>query len=179
MSKSLEFPLFARRLWIWGIFRMYAVIKTGGKQYRVSKGATLKVEKIEADEGSTIEFDQVLMVSDGKNVSIGTPVIDGSVVTAKVVGQGKSRKVEVIKFKRRKNYKRNVGHRQMFTEVEITGITAGKGKSAAAEKPAASATKKAASKPAAKKATSKKTTAKKAVAKKAPAKKAASKKSAE
>ncbi len=154
---------------------MYAVIKTGGKQYRVSKGATLKVEKIDADEGATVKFDQVLMLSDGKNVSIGTPLVDGSQVTAKVLAQGKSRKIEVIKFKRRKNYKRNVGHRQMYTEVEITGITAGKAKAAksseAAEKPAA---KKATSK-----VTSKKTTTKKATVKKAPAKKAASKKSAE
>ena len=154
---------------------MYAVIKTGGKQYRVSKGATRKVEKIDAVEGATVKFDQVLMLSDGKNVSIGTPLLDGSQVTAKVLAQGKGRKIEVIKFKRRKNYKRNVGHRQMYTEIEITGITAGKAKAAksseAAEKPAA--------KTATSKATSKKTTPKKATVKKAPAKKAASKKSAE
>ena len=164
---------------------MYAVIKTGGKQYRVSKGATLKVEKIDAEEGATIKFDQVLMLSDGKNVSIGTPLLDGSQVTAKVLSQGKGRKIEVIKFKRRKNYKRNVGHRQMYTEVEITGITAGKPKAAksseAAAKPAAkeAAEVKPVAKKAASKATSKKTTTKKATAKKAPAKKAASKKSAE
>lgn len=104
---------------------MYAVIATGGKQYRVSEGAVLRVEKLDADEGASIEFDRVLLVGNGDSVSIGKPFVDGSKVQATVMSQGKARKVEVLKFRRRKNYRRTKGHRQNFTQVKITGIVAG------------------------------------------------------
>lgn len=104
---------------------MYAVIKTGGKQYRVSEGDILRVEKLDAEQGAAIEFDQVLLVSDGDDVKIGAPVLDGSKVIAEVVETGKGDKVRIVKFKRRQNYRRMKGHRQPYTEVKITGISAG------------------------------------------------------
>ena len=103
---------------------MYAVFKTGGKQYRASTGDVIKVEKIEAEKGATVELDQVLMVGEGEDVKIGTPFLDGGKVTALVVDQGRRDKIKVIKFKRRKNYRRQMGHRQYFTQIEITGIDA-------------------------------------------------------
>jgi len=103
---------------------MHAVIKTGGKQYRVAKGDKLRVEKLVADEGSTVEFDQVLMVSDGDNVKIGTPVLEGGKVTATVKTHGRADKIEIVKFRRRKHYRKQAGHRQHYTEVEITEISA-------------------------------------------------------
>ena len=103
---------------------MYAVFKTGGKQYRASTGDLLKVEKIEAEKGATIELDQVLMVGEGGEVKVGTPFLKGGKVTATVVDQGRRDKINVIKFKRRKNYRRKMGHRQYFTQIEITGIDA-------------------------------------------------------
>jgi large subunit ribosomal protein L21 len=106
-----------------GVSDMYAVIKTGGKQYRVSQGDTLKVEKLDAGEGDSVEFDQVLMVGEGEDVKIGTPYVEGSRVTATVKAQGRGKKVEIIKFRRRKHHMRRMGHRQDFTEVEITGIS--------------------------------------------------------
>lgn len=103
---------------------MYAVFLTGGKQYRVSEGDTVKVEKVRAEAGETVEFDKVLMIGKGgDDVSVGSPYIDGGKVTAKVADQGRHRKIEVIKFKRRQNYLRHYGHRQHFTELEITGIS--------------------------------------------------------
>ncbi len=102
---------------------MYAVIKTGGKQYRVSQGETLKVEKLDAGEGDSVEFDQVLMVGEGEDVKIGTPYVDGSRVTARVKTHGRGKKVDIIKFRRRKHHMKRMGHRQDFTEVEITGIS--------------------------------------------------------
>lgn len=102
---------------------MYAVIKTGGKQYRVAQGDTLKVEKLDAGEGESVEFDQVLMVGEGKDVKIGTPYIDGSRVTATVKGHGRGDKVDIIKFRRRKHHMKRAGHRQDYTELEITGIS--------------------------------------------------------
>ena len=165
---------------------MYAVFRSGGKQYRATKGDVLRLEKIEADEGATIQFDEVLLVGEGSDVKVGSPLLSGSTVSATVVRQGKSRKVPVVKFKRRKNYLRQGNHRQFFTEVEITAIGASSAKKAApkadtaekvaekvAEKPAAK--KAATKKPAAKKAAAKKTSTKKATAKK-PAKKKAAKK---
>jgi large subunit ribosomal protein L21 len=104
---------------------MYAVIATGGKQYRVHEGAVLRVEKLEAEEGASVEFDRVLLVGDGDQVSVGTPFLEGGKVQATVMAQGKARKVEVLKFRRRKNYRRTKGHRQPFTQVKITGIVAG------------------------------------------------------
>jgi large subunit ribosomal protein L21 len=103
---------------------MYAVFKTGGKQYRASTGDVIKVEKIEAEKGATVELDQVLMVGEGEDVKIGTPFLEGGKVTATVVDQGRGDKIKVIKFKRRKNYRRLMGHRQYFTQIEITGIDA-------------------------------------------------------
>jgi len=103
---------------------MYAVFKTGGKQYRASTGDVIKVEKIEAEKGATIELDQVLMVGEGEDVKVGTPFLEGGKVTATVLDQGRGGKIKVIKFKRRKNYRRQMGHRQYFTQLEITGIDA-------------------------------------------------------
>ena len=102
---------------------MYAVFKTGGKQYRAAKGDKLKVEKLDAAEGDSIEFDEVLLVGEGESVKVGTPLVDGGKVEAKVLVQAKDKKVDVIKFRRRQNYRRTHGHRQEFSLVEITGIS--------------------------------------------------------
>ncbi len=158
---------------------MYAVFRSGGKQYRAAKGDVLRVEKIDGDEGATVNFDEVLLVGEGSDIKVGTPTVAGSSVSAKVVRQGKSRKVPVVKFKRRQNYLRQGSHRQFFTEVEITGIKAAGAKKAAPAKEEAAdkaAEKKAAEKTAAKKPAKKK--AAKKVAKKAPAKKTTTKKAA-
>lgn len=103
---------------------MYAVIVTGGKQYKVREGERLRVEKLPATAGETVEFDHVLMVSDGKGVQVGKPYLDGGRVSATVNAHGRGNKIDVIKFKRRKNYLRRMGHRQGYTEVTITGIAA-------------------------------------------------------
>jgi large subunit ribosomal protein L21 len=113
---------------------MYAVFKTGGKQYRAAKGDKLKIEKLDAAEGDSVEFDEVLLVGEGDAVKVGTPVVSGSKVKAKVLVQAKDKKVDVIKFHRRKNYRRTHGHRQHFSLVEITGITGGATKKKAATK---------------------------------------------
>ncbi len=105
--------------------KMYAVIQTGGKQHRVAEGDTLKVEKLEAETGSTVEFDKVLMVADGDEVKIGTPYLDGGKVTAEVQALGRAKKVHILKFRRRKHYLKRQGHRQWYTQVKITGISAG------------------------------------------------------
>ncbi len=158
---------------------MYAVFRSGGKQYRASKGEVVKLEKLDADEGASVKFDEVLLVGEGSKIKVGSPLLAGSSVSAKVLRQGKSNKVSVVKFRRRKNYLRQHTHRQFFTEVEITGIT-GAGKAAAAPKEDAAAKpaakKPAAKKPAAKKAAAKKPSTKKTVAKKPAKKKAAKKK---
>jgi large subunit ribosomal protein L21 len=158
---------------------MYAVFRSGGKQYRAAEGDVLRLEKIEADEGATIKFDEVLLVGEGSDIKVGHPLLSGGTVSGKVVRQGKSRKVPVVKFKRRKNYLRQGSHRQFFTEVEITGITGGSAGKAAPKPPSGDEKKAAAAddKPAAKKATKKKA-AKKPATKKAAAKKTASKKPA-
>ncbi len=164
---------------------MYAVFRSGGKQYRAAKGDVLRLEKIEADEGASVQFDDVLLIGEGSDIKVGNPVLTGSSVSAKVLRQGKSKKVPVVKFKRRQNYLRQGTHRQFFTEVEITAISASGAKKAApadAEKPAAkkaATKKKAAKKPAAKKAATKKPAAKKKAAKKPAAKKKAAKKASE
>ena len=103
---------------------MYAVIKTGGKQYRVEEGDLLKVEKIESATGEAVEFDQVLLVADGDKVTVGQPLVDGAKVTAEVVEQGRHKKIRIVKFRRRKHHRKQQGHRQWFTEVKITGIKA-------------------------------------------------------
>ena len=101
---------------------MYAIFKSGGKQHRVAQGETLKLEKIEAATGATIEFDEVLLVGEGADVKIGAPLVAGAKVTAEIVSQGRHDKVTIIKFKRRKHHMKRAGHRQWFTEVKITGI---------------------------------------------------------
>lgn len=153
---------------------MYAVFRTGGKQYRASKGERLKLEKIDAEEGANVSFDEVLLVGEGSDVKVGTPLIAGMAVDAKVLQQGKSKKVNVVKFRRRQNYLRKHTHRQFFTEVEIVDIRSG----GAAKAPAKSAdSAEAPSKKAVtKKAAAKKTSTKKAAEKKPAAKKTAKKK---
>ncbi len=101
---------------------MYAVVKTGGKQYRVAQGQYLKVEQLEGNEGDTIELDQVLMIADGDKLKIGSPVIDGGKVTATIKSHGRHKKVEIMKFRRRKHHQKRTGHRQYYTEIEVTGI---------------------------------------------------------
>lgn len=104
---------------------MYAVIQTGGKQYRVAEGDTLRVEKLAADTGAAIELDQVLMVAEGDDVKVGRPYVEGGKVTATVKAHGRSKKVKIVKFKRRKQYLKRQGHRQWYTELEVTGIRVG------------------------------------------------------
>ena len=103
---------------------MYAVIKSGGKQYRVQEGQTLKLEKLEVATGDSLDFDQVLLVADGEDVKVGAPLVDGAKVSAEVVSHGRGEKVRIIKFRRRKHSMRRQGHRQWYTEVKITGISA-------------------------------------------------------
>jgi large subunit ribosomal protein L21 len=104
---------------------MYAVIQTGGKQYRVAQGDTLRVEKLAADTGSAVELDKVLVVGEGEEVKIGTPFVEGGKVTATVKSHGRGKKVKIVKFKRRKHHLKRQGHRQWYTELEVTGISAG------------------------------------------------------
>ncbi|MEO6823320.1 MAG: 50S ribosomal protein L21 [Nitrosospira sp.] len=103
---------------------MYAIIKTGGKQYRVEAGLKLKIEQIPADIGSEFLIDQVLMIADGENVSMGQPMLSGASVKATVLGQGRHDKVRIFKMRRRKHYQKHQGHRQNYTEIQITGISA-------------------------------------------------------
>ena len=102
---------------------MYAVIRTGGKQYRVSEGDRLRVEKLAGEVGSTLVINDVLMVG-GETVAIGKPVVAGATVTATITGQDRAKKIIVFKFRRRKNYRRKNGHRQPYTELKITGVSA-------------------------------------------------------
>jgi len=180
---------------------MYAVIKTGGKQYRVTPGDVLKVETIDAAVGASFDFEQVLMIADGDKITVGTPTIASAKVAAEVIAHGRAKKVEIVKFRRRKHHQKRTGHRQNFTQIQIQNIN-GKGapakkavpaKAAAKKDDSAEATtakkaapkktaekkaepKKAAAKPAAKKATENKTAEKKPAAKKAAPKKPAAKK---
>ncbi|MBO7380472.1 MAG: 50S ribosomal protein L21 [Neisseriaceae bacterium] len=101
---------------------MYAVIKTGGKQYKVSVGDKLKVEQIPADIDSTIELSEVLMIADGDAVKVGTPLVEGAKVTATVVAHGRGEKIRIFKMRRRKHYQKHQGHRQNFTEIRIDAI---------------------------------------------------------
>jgi len=101
---------------------MYAVVKTGGKQYKVAEGQYLKVEKLEGNEGDTIELDQVLMIADGDKLKIGSPMLDGGKVTATIKSHGRHKKVEIMKFRRRKHHQKRTGHRQYYTEIEVTAI---------------------------------------------------------
>ena len=101
---------------------MYAVFRTGGKQYRATPGQRVRVEKLEAAVGDPVEFDQVLMVGEGAAVTVGKPLVAGGKVTAKVIAQERADKITIIKFRRRKHYQRKHGHQQRYTEVEITSI---------------------------------------------------------
>ncbi|WP_417348455.1 50S ribosomal protein L21 [Ferrimonas sp.] len=103
---------------------MYAVFQSGGKQHRVSEGQTVRLEKLDVETGSTIEFDKVLLVANGEDVKVGVPYVDGSKIVAEVVTHGRGDKVKIVKFRRRKHHRKQMGHRQWFTEVKITGINA-------------------------------------------------------
>ena len=167
---------------------MFAVVKTGGKQYRVAEGDVIKVEKLEGEAGKNITLDEVLMIGDDKGVKVGEPLLEGANVTAEVLEQKKDKKITVFKKKRRHNYRRKKGHRQEITVLRVKAIAATAAKKAAPkaapkaadEKAPAkeAAPKKAPAKAAAPKAAAPKAAAKKAPAKKAPAKKAAPKKAA-
>ena len=102
---------------------MYAVIKTGGKQYKVAQGDTLKIETLVAEVGSTVSFEEVLLVSNGDQLTVGAPLVQGSVVKAEVVSHGRGDKIRIVKHRRRKHYHKEQGHRQNFTEVKISEIT--------------------------------------------------------
>ena len=101
---------------------MYAVISTGGKQYKLAQGDVCRVEKLDAEEGATVELDKVLMIADGDNINIGTPFVDGGKVTATVKAHGRAKKVEIMKFRRRKHHQKCTGHRQSYTEIKVTAI---------------------------------------------------------
>ena len=101
---------------------MYAVVATGGKQYKIKEGETLRIEKVDGNVGDTFTFDKVLLVADGDNLAIGQPALGGAMVSAHIVEQGKSKKILVFKYKRRKRYRRKQGHRQPFTAVKIDNI---------------------------------------------------------
>jgi large subunit ribosomal protein L21 len=154
---------------------MYAVFRAGGKQYRAAEGERLKVEKLEAEEGADVSFDEVLLVGEGSDIKVGSPLLSGTSVSAKVLKQGRTGKVSVTKFRRRQNYLRQHTHRQWFTEVEITSI------GGASSKPKKEASAEAPEETAAPKKTAKKTGTKKAAAKKSgkkTTKKSSSKKTA-
>ena len=102
---------------------MYAVFKSGGKQRRVQAGETVRLEKLAGEEGDSVSFDQVLAVHNGQELSLGSPFVEGAKVSGEIVAHGRGRKITVLKFKRRKNYKRKLGHRQSYTDVRITDIS--------------------------------------------------------
>ncbi|ATC93575.1 50S ribosomal protein L21 [Pseudoalteromonas tunicata] len=103
---------------------MYAVFQSGGKQHRVTEGQTLRLEKLNVETGSAVVFDTVLLVANGEEIAIGAPYVDGGKVTAEVVSHGRGEKIKIVKFRRRKHSRKQMGHRQWFTEVKITGISA-------------------------------------------------------
>ncbi|MER2491002.1 50S ribosomal protein L21 [Catenovulum sediminis] len=103
---------------------MYAVFQSGGKQHRVAEGQTVRLEKVELEAGASVEFDNVLLISNGEDIKIGAPYVEGGKVTAEVIGHGRGEKVKIVKFRRRKHSRKQAGHRQWFTEVKITGINA-------------------------------------------------------
>lgn len=103
---------------------MYAVLQSGGKQHRVSEGQVLKLEKINSATGAIVDFDKVLMIADGEAITIGKPYVDGAKVSAEIISQGRAKKIRIIKFQRRKHHMKQMGHRQWYTEVKITAISA-------------------------------------------------------
>jgi len=102
---------------------MFAVFKSGGKQHRVSEGEIVRLERLDAEPGASVEFDEVLLVAEGDTVNVGAPFVSGGKVTAEVVGHDRGDKIRIVKFRRRKHYMRRAGHRQWYTDVRITGIT--------------------------------------------------------
>ena len=104
---------------------MYAVIMCGGKQHKVSEGDTIHVELLQAEPGTSIQFDKVMLVSDGTNTHIGTPYLSAARVSAEVLGEVKGEKIKIVKFRRRKHYQKTTGHRQKYTSLKITGVAAG------------------------------------------------------
>lgn len=103
---------------------MYAVFESGGKQHRVIEGESLKLELLEVEPGAAVDFEKVLMVADGEDIRIGAPFVDGGKISAEVVGHGRHDKIKIVKFRRRKHSRKQMGHRQWYTEVKITGISA-------------------------------------------------------
>ena len=103
---------------------MYAIIETGGKQYRVAEGQTLRVEKLTAEAGHTVDFDRVLMIGEGEQMQVGAPMVAGAIVTAEVLKHGRADKINIIKFRRRKHHMKHQGHRQYYTQVKITKVQA-------------------------------------------------------
>ena len=114
---------------------MYAIIGTGGKQYKVSEGDVITIERLEVEEGQSVDFDQVFTVIDGENVLIGRPLVEGAVVTGEVLNHGRDKKIMIFKYKSKSNYRRRQGHRQPFTKICIKSITAPKAKSTRGRKP--------------------------------------------
>ena len=102
---------------------MFAVFKSGGKQHRVSEGEVVRLERLDAEPGASVEFDEVLLIAEGDTVNVGAPFVSGGKVTAEVVGHDRGDKIRIVKFRRRKHYMRRAGHRQWYTDVRITGIT--------------------------------------------------------
>ena len=102
---------------------MYAIIKTGGKQYRVMQGETLKVEKIDLEEGKSFDITDVMMIGDGDKITVGAPLVSGATVSAKIKSHGRLEKIRIVKFRRRKHHRKQMGHRQHYSEIKITGIT--------------------------------------------------------
>ena len=103
---------------------MYAVIVSGGKQHRVTEGETLKLELLDGEPGKSIDFEKVLLVTDGDDIKIGAPYVDGGKVSAEILTHGRHKKIKIVKFRRRKHHRKQMGHRQWYTEVKITGISA-------------------------------------------------------
>ena len=101
---------------------MYAIIKTGGKQYLVHEGDVIRVEKLDVEEGSEVTFDEVLAINDDESLRVGTPILEGSKVEARVIKHGKGKKITVFKYKPKKNYRKKQGHRQPYTQVQISKI---------------------------------------------------------
>jgi large subunit ribosomal protein L21 len=102
---------------------MYAVIQSGGKQHRVKEGQVVRLEKIDLEKGATIDFDKILMVGEGEDLALGAPYLDKAKVSGEVVEQGRGKKIKIVKFRRRKHSRKQMGHRQWFTEVKITSIS--------------------------------------------------------
>lgn len=151
---------------------MYAIFESGGKQHKVVEGEVLRLEKLEAAAGDQVNFDKVLLINDGKKLTVGAPYVAEGSVSAEVVEQGRGDKVRIIKFRRRKHHEKQMGHRQSYTEVKITGISLKKAAPKKTTEPKAEEPKKEAAPKKAASATAKKAAPKKAAAKKAPAKKA-------